>query len=142
MRVFVAGASGFIGSALVPELLAAGHEVHHARPLRRLGRHARRRRGAGAPRRPRQPQQLAARRGRLGRVIHLAFGGFADGPAAGQTELHAIETMGDAIAGSGRPCVIVSGLLGLAARGPAAERDTLDPASPVAAARPGATAPR
>ncbi len=138
MRVFVTGASGFIGSAVVPELLAAGHEV------------------AGLARSDASAAAIAAAGARVHRgslddldslraaaaasdgVIHLAFGSFADGPAAGQADLRAIEAMAGALAGSGRPLVLTGGLLGLAAGRPATEQDNLDPSSSVAAARPGA----
>jgi nucleoside-diphosphate-sugar epimerase len=140
MRVFVTGASGFIGSALVPELLAAGHEVT---ALARSDASAATLAAARAQVHRGDLDNLSSLRASAADsdgVIHLAFGGFAAGPAAGQAELRAIETMGDALGGSGRPFVIVSGLLGLAAGRPATERDTLDHASPVAAARPGALA--
>jgi nucleoside-diphosphate-sugar epimerase len=140
MRVFVTGASGFIGSALVPELLAAGHEVT---ALARSDASAATLAAARAQVHRGDLDNLSSLRAGAADsdgVIHLAFGGFASGPAAGQAELRAIETMGDALAGSGRPFVIVSGLLGLAAGRPATEQDRLDPASPIAAARPGALA--
>jgi nucleoside-diphosphate-sugar epimerase len=140
MRVFVTGASGFIGSALVPELLAAGHEVT---ALARSDASAATLAAARAQVHLGDLDNLSSLRAGAADsdgVIHLAFGGFANGPAAGQAELRAIETMGDALAGSGRPFVIVSGLLGLAAGRPATEQDRLDPASPIAAARPGALA--
>jgi nucleoside-diphosphate-sugar epimerase len=137
MRVFVTGASGFIGTAVIPELLAAGHEVTG---LARSDASAAAVAVAGARVRRGSLDDLDGLRAAADAsdgVIHLAFGSFADGPAAGQTELRAIEAMGDALAGSGRPVVLTGGLLGLAAGRPATERDTLDPSSPVAAARPG-----
>jgi nucleoside-diphosphate-sugar epimerase len=140
MRVFVTGASGFIGSAVVPELLAAGHEVtglarsdSSAAALAAAG--ARVHRGSLD-----ELESLQAAAAASDGVIHLAFGSFADGPASGQTDLRAIEAMGDALAGSGKPFVLTGGLLGLAAGRPATERDTVAPSSPVAAARPGSLA--
>jgi hypothetical protein len=73
-------------------------------------------------------------------VHHLAFGRFTDGLAVGQKDLCAIEAMGEALEGSDKPLVLISGLLGLAAARAATEQDRLDPASPVAAARPGVLA--
>ena len=140
MRVFVTGATGFIGSAVVPELMAAGHEVTG---LARSDASAAALAAAGAQVHRGSLDDLDSLRAAAAAsegVIHLAFGRFADGPAAGQADLRAIEAMGDALEGSGRPLVIASGLLGLAAGWSATEQDTPDPASLVAAGRPGALA--
>jgi nucleoside-diphosphate-sugar epimerase len=138
LHVFVTGASGFIGSALVPELLAAGHQVT---ALARSDASATALAAAGA-RVVRgsldNPESLRAGAAAADGVIHLAFGNFADGPAAGQTDLHGIEAMAAALQDSGRPLVTASGLLGLAAGRAATEQDEPDPVSAVAAARPGA----
>ena len=118
MRVFVTGASGWIGSAVVPELISAGHEV------------------TGLARSDACAAALTAARAQVHRgslddlgslrdaaaaadgVIHLAFkhdlafsGGFQ---AAADADRRAVEAMGDELAGSDRPFVIASGTLGLA----------------------------
>ncbi len=127
MRIFVTGATGFIGSAVVPELIGAGHQV------------------VGFARSDRSADALAAagaevRRGSLDDldslhraaaasdgVIHLAFkhdlafsGNFQ---SAADADLRAIETLGDALSGSERPLVIASGVLGIAPGRVATEQD-------------------
>jgi nucleoside-diphosphate-sugar epimerase len=140
LRVFVTGASGFIGSAVVPELLAAGHQVT---ALARSDASATALAAAGARALRGSLDDLESLRAGAAAadgVIHLAFGDFSDGPAAGQTDLHAIEAMAAALQGTGRPLVTASGLLGLPAGRAATEQDVVDPASPVAALRPGSLA--
>jgi len=132
MRVFVTGASGWIGSALVPELLAAGHEVVGlARSDASAGRLA----AAGAHVHRGTVDDLEALRAGASAcdaVVHLAFqheiaftGGFG---TAAEAERRAVEAFGEALAGSGRPLVIASGLLGVAPGRLAGERDGHDDA--------------
>jgi nucleoside-diphosphate-sugar epimerase len=122
MRVFVTGATGHIGSALVPELTAAGHQVTalarsdaSAAAAERLG--ARVRRG--------DMEDLdALRRGAedADGIIHLAFPDemmrAGDLAAAGAVDLAADRALGEAIEGTGKPFVAVTGMLVLAALGP------------------------
>src|ERR1700676_3497635 len=123
MRVFVTGASGHVGSAVVPELLAAGHDVLG---LARSDAAAGALTAAGAKVRRGDLDDLDGLREAAAAadgVIHLAFkhdvaftGDFAGAAAA---DLRAIEAMRGALEGSGKPFVGTSGtmLLAAAARG-------------------------
>jgi nucleoside-diphosphate-sugar epimerase len=131
MRVFVTGASGFVGSAVVPELLAAGHQVVG---LARSDDSAAAIGAAGAEVHRGDLDDLdalqAAARSADG-VVHLAFvHDFANLAASGQTDLRAIEALGSALEGSGRPLVVTSGTALVAHGRVATERDAADPASP------------
>jgi nucleoside-diphosphate-sugar epimerase len=113
MRVFVTGASGWIGSALVPELQSAGHQVVG---LARSDASAAALHAAGAEVVRGTLDDLDTLRetaaGADG-VIHaafkhdLAFGG--DFPAAIAADRVTIETFGAALAGSDKPLLIASG---------------------------------
>ncbi len=137
MRVFVTGASGWIGSAVVPELIGAGHQVTG---LARSDASAAALTAAGAQVHRGTLDDLDSLRGAAAAadgVIHLAFkhdiafsGGFKD---AADADRRAVETFGEALAGSGRPFLIASGTLGLAPGRVATERDGLS-ADPAAAA--------
>ena len=133
MRVFVTGASGWIGSAVVPELTDAGHQVTG---LARSDASAAALTAAGAEVLRGTIDDLDTLRDAAAAcdgVIHLAFkhdtafaGGFQ---AAADADRRAVETFGEALADSGRPFVIASGTLGLAPGRLATERDGLDPGS-------------
>ncbi|MGX1776741.1 SDR family oxidoreductase [Nocardia brasiliensis] len=142
MRVFITGASGWIGSALVTELVEHGHTV------------------VGLARSPQSAESLTALGADVVRgtiddldliqattvasdgVAHLAFkhdiafsGGFAQAAAADRA---VIDAVGAVLAGSGKPFAVASGLLGVAPGTLATERDghevsTVEPGQPAAA---------
>jgi nucleoside-diphosphate-sugar epimerase len=124
MRVFVTGASGWIGSAAVDELLAAGHEV------------------VGLARSDASAASLDAKGVRVRRgdlddldsiregaatadaVLHLANKHDFDNPAvSSQAERAAVQAIGDVLTGSGRPFLLASGVAGPAQGRPSTEND-------------------
>jgi nucleoside-diphosphate-sugar epimerase len=115
MKVFVTGASGFVGSAVVQELLKNGHEV---RGLVRSDEAARAVAAAGAEAfhgSIDDPDSLTRGATGVDGVIHTAYNhNFAEYEKAGQTEAQAIAALGKALAGSDKPLVVTSGLAGLA----------------------------
>jgi nucleoside-diphosphate-sugar epimerase len=128
MKIFVTGATGFIGSAIVPELIKAGHQVLG---LTRSDAGAQSLISAGAE----------AHRGSLGDleslragaamsdgVIHCAFDhDFSKFVANCEQDRKAIEAMGDVLAASDRPLLITSGTgMGSAAPGQPATEDHFD----------------
>jgi nucleoside-diphosphate-sugar epimerase len=145
MRVFVTGASGWIGSRVVAELIGAGHQVVG---LARSDASAASLAAAGAEVHGGTLDDLDSLRkgaGASDAVIHLAFkhdiAFSGDYQGAVDADRRAIETFGDELAGSGRPLLIASGTLGLAPGRLATERDGNEP-DPAAASLMGGAADR
>jgi len=111
MRVFVTGASGFVGSAIVKELLGAGHQVLG---LARSDNAAENIRKAGAEVLQgdvNDPSILQKGAARCDAVIHTAFNhDFSQFKANCEADRKVIQALGAALAGSDRPLIITSGV--------------------------------
>lgn len=131
MRIFVTGATGFIGSAIVQELIDAGYDVlglarsdKGAISLAQAG--AKVHRGSLE-----DPESLRSGAVASDGVIHTAFiHDFNNYGPAVEADRRAIETMGTTLQGSGRPLVVTSGLALLAPGRLATEEDAPSPDFP------------
>lgn len=132
MKIFVTGASGFIGSAVVKELLSAGHAVTG---LARSAASAKAISDAGAEVLTGNLEDLDTLRqgaGQADGVIHTAFmHDFTQYTRAAQMDIAAIEAMGEMLAGTARPIVVTGGVLGLPqSNGFATEAEVMPSGSP------------
>lgn len=131
MRVFVTGATGFVGSAVVEDLIAAGHQVVG---LARSDEGAARLASLGATaRRGSMEDHDSLRHGaaEADAVIHTAFNhDFSRFAESCEADRHAIAALGAALVGTDRPFLVTAGLVGLAPGRTATEADAARPPTP------------
>ena len=138
MHIFLTGGSGQTGPAIVSELIANGHSVTGlARSEKSVSRLAEL--GAQTLLGSLDDLEVLAKGARASDgVIHMAFGGdFSDPASMTQRDCAAIDAMGEALTGSGKPLVITSGTLVMTTGKVATEQDATDPQSLGALRLPG-----
>lgn len=132
MRIFVTGASGFVGSAVVKELLSAGHEVIG---LARSEISAKALINAGAQVQRGDLEDFTSLRSGVESadgVIHMAFNhDFSNFKNNCEMDRQAIEVLGSAIAGSDRPLIVTSAI-GILPLGHLATEETVPSSGPAA----------
>ena len=132
MRIFLTGATGFIGSAIVPELINAGHQVLGL-TRSETGAQALIAAGAEAHRGDLEdPESLRRGAAMADGVIHTAFNhDFSNFVAICELDRRVIEAMGSVLVGSDRPFVITSGTgMGNAVPGQPAIEENFNPNHP------------
>lgn len=131
MRIFVTGATGFVGTAVVQDLIAAGHQVLG---LARSDTSAKSVAAAGAEVHRGALEDLDSLKSGAAAadgVIHTAYiHDFSNIAASGAKDVQAIDAIGAALAGSNRPFVVTSALGALTPGRLAMETDAADPKSP------------
>lgn len=128
MRIFVTGASGWIGSAAIPQLLAAGHQVLG---LARSEAAAATIAGLGAEVHRGSLDDVGSLRAgaeNADGVVHLGYHhDFSQMELAAQLDRQAITAFGEVLQGTGGPLVVAAGVAGMASGRPATELDRPDP---------------
>lgn len=132
MRIFLTGATGFIGSRIVPELIAAGH---HVLGMTRSDSGAQALLAAGADVHRGELEDLESLRAGAAQadaVIHTAFDhNFANFVANCEKDREAIRALGSALIGSDRPLLITSGTgMGSPGHGQLAREDVFNAEHP------------
>jgi nucleoside-diphosphate-sugar epimerase len=131
MKVFITGASGFVGTAVTKELVDAGHSVvglarseESAHKLTAMGVDVLRGTIEDVELLSKTAQEVDA-------VIHLAYiHDFSNYQASALTDKKAIDSIGEALVGSNKPFIVTAGTAGIAVGRVATEHDLVDPNSP------------